>query len=208
MGPFDITHWSDYVRDLVDGHTKSKMEAQLERDDRARHTVEALRRVSDVARKDLDLEIPDGVLHSVYALSGTRRAGDQPAAETFLEGLRRSVMSLSFDSAMAPAMAGVRDAQSLNRQLFYELDDVAVELRHEPHRSGGVVVGQLVRLGDEPQPLSGVEVLAASGDQIITRLSTGPLGEFQADQLPAEDLHFFFLLEHSCLEVPLPQNDR
>ncbi|MEO1368239.1 MAG: hypothetical protein AAFX50_13790, partial [Acidobacteriota bacterium] len=83
-----------------------------------------------------------------------------------------------------------------------------VELRHEPSRSGGVVVGQLMRLGDEPEPLAGVEVVATSGDQIVTRVATGPHGEFQADHLPTEDLHFFFLLEHSCLEVPLPQNDR
>lgn len=208
MSPFDITHWTDYVRDLVDDQTKARMDAQLERDTRARRTVEVLRRVSDLGREDLGLEVTAGALRSVYALSSQQRPQNADGMESFLEGLRRSVMSLTFDSANAPAMAGFRDAQSANRQLFYELDDVAVELRHEPHRNGGVVIGQLMRLGDEPQPIAGVEVLATSGEEVVARLATGPLGEFQAENLPAHDLHFFFLLEHSCLEVPLPQNDR
>ena len=96
----------------------------------------------------------------------------------------------------------------LSKEVFRGLDDVAVELRHEPHERGGVVVGQLMRLGDEPQPLAGVKVLAKSGERVIARLATGPLGEFQADQLPAHDLSFSFLLENSLLEVPLPKNDR
>ena len=208
MSPFDITQWTDYVRDLVDDETREQMDARLETDRGARRTVEALRRVADVASHDREIQVPDGVLRSVYALAGQSRPEQDTASETFFEGLHRAVMSLTFDSAMAPAMAGVRDAQSVNRQFFFELDDVAVELRHEPHERGGVVVGQLMRLGDEPQPLADVEVLAKSGERVIARLATGPLGEFQADQLPAHDLSFSFLLENALLEVPLPKNDR
>lgn len=208
MPPFDITQWTDYVRDLVDEKTRAQMEARLERDRQARRTVEALRRVTKVARHDLEVQVPEGALRSVYALAGQPRPEKETDDETFFEGLRRAVMSLSFDSAMAPAMAGVRDAHSMNRQLFFELDDVAVELRHEPHERGGVVVGQLMRLGDEPQPLAGVQVLARSGERVIARLVTGPLGEFQVDRLPAQDLSFSFLIESSCLEVPLPKNAR
>ncbi|MEO1370125.1 MAG: hypothetical protein AAFX50_23325, partial [Acidobacteriota bacterium] len=131
MGPFDITQWTDYVRGLVDEETRTRMDLHLEGDRRDRRTVDVLRRVHEVGQRDLDLDVPPGVLRSVYALASVPRADGAEAPESFFEGLRRTVMSVTFDSALAPAAAGVRDAQSLNRQLFYELDDVAVELRHE-----------------------------------------------------------------------------
>lgn len=210
MSPFDISKWTDYARDLVEPETRTQMEAQLESDAEARRTVAALKRVAEVARKDREQQVPEGVLRSVYALSSQPRAERESAmeSESFFEGLRRVVMSLTFDSAMTPAMAGVRDAQSQHRQLFFELDDVAVELRHEPHERGDVVVGQLMRLGEEAQPLAGIQVLARSGERVLARLVTGPHGEFQLDQLPAHDVSFSFLLESLRLEVPLPQNDR
>ena len=208
MSPFDITQWTDYARDLVEEETRTQMEAQLESDEKARRTVAALERVAEVARQDRAQQVPDGILRSVYALSSQPRPERESAGESFFEGLRRAVMSLTFDSAMAPALAGVRDAQSLHRQLFFELDDVAVELRHEPHERGDVVVGQLIRLGDEAEPLANVQVLAKSDERVLARLATGPHGEFQMDQLPAQNVSFSFLLETLCLEVPLPKNDR
>ena len=215
--PFDITQWTDYVRGLADEETRKRMQSHLESDPDARRTVAVLRRVADVGAKDRQLEVPADALRAVHDLGrdlarrGGPREAESRSAEnrpSLLEGLRRFSMSLTFDSAMTPAAAGVREAHSAHRQMFFELDDVAVELRYEPHATGGVVVGQLISLGDEAAALAGVEVLARRGDRVLARAATGAHGELSLDGLPARDVDLLFVLDDRCLEVSLPASDR
>ncbi|MEM6793545.1 MAG: hypothetical protein AAF725_06155 [Acidobacteriota bacterium] len=210
MSAFHITDWTDFVRGLVEPERQARMQGCLENDPEARRTVAALERVARLGAADAAAEIPEAALRAVYGLARSAAAETRRPSETVAALDLPAViaaMPLVFDSALAPAPLGMRDLAAAgpataHRQLFYELDNIAVELRHEP--AGGSLVGQMIHVGAQPAPLGGVSVLALSSGRVVARCATSSLGEFQADELPARDLDLLFIFEDRCLEVTLP----
>lgn len=204
MKKFDITSWADFVRGTIDDETRAQMQASLDTgaSAKARRQVAALERVMQLAETDRQLEIPTHALRCVYALGSLRR----PEAETEagLSWLRRLAMSVRFDS-LTTAEAGVRDLHADHmRQVVFEQEDFLVDLRIESEAGRTLVVGQLMRGGEQVEPLADVPILAVTGDRVWARSSTSDLGEFQAENLPSREVELLVLVgDQECLEIPL-----
>lgn len=205
MAKFNITQWSDFVRDLAQADTAEEMRsALLEGKAQDRRTVELLSQVAEVGRLDHELEIPP------YALRGAKAIGclgrlEQPAAAT--QGLLRFLpFELTFDSLLQPAAMGTRNLHASDRQLVFEASGYTVEVRMEQETdpASTVLVGELLRNQQGLQPVPHVPVLVKSGSRIVARSNTGRFGEFQAEGLPTEHLSLALMVgEQECIQLPL-----
>lgn len=205
MTQFDITQWSDFVRDLASGDSAAKMRTILE-DGKARdrRTVALLTQVAEVGRFDHELEIPEYALRGAKAIGCLHRP-DQVGAEC--GGLLRFLpFKLAFDSLLEPAAVGTRNLHAFDRQFVFEAADYQVEVRleQETDPASTVLVGELLHQRKVLKPVPQVPVLVKSGSRIVARSNTGPFGEFQAEGLPTEDLSLALMVgEHQCIQLPL-----
>ena len=83
-----------------------------------------------------------------------------------------------------------------------------MRLEREAEPAGTVVLGQLLRHGEEVGPASEVPVLMLSRERrenrIVGRATTGEFGEFQAEGLPGEPMDLCLLVgSEQCLQLPL-----
>ena len=205
MTKFDITQMADFVRGLMDPESEQQVQAFL-RSSNASSTkkeLSALRHVARLAESERKLQVPDYAVRCAKALGSLRRP---EAQETSL--LKRLTMALTFDSQVAPALAGTRDMRSVDRQLVFQSQGFQIDLRVEADKKGKVVVGQLIRDGlDDVEPIADVPVLAMAEKEIIARSKTGAFGEFQAEGLAADSVELLFLVDdEQCLEVSLGES--
>lgn len=202
MSKYDLTHWSDYVRGLGDAASRAELAAHLALpgSGAARRSVATFSRLLDFAARDREAEPPAGLVRGVKALGSLL----QPRAAGWG---RRLLSLLVFDSAATPLAQGVRGlAEPSDRQLIFKVADYLVDMRLEqdPPTGSYMVVGQLLKEEGEVAPVADVQVLAASENRFVGRSRTGLYGEFQAEGLPGDDLHLFFLVSSEvCLEVPI-----
>jgi hypothetical protein len=93
---------------------------------------------------------------------------------------RTSLARLVFDSFQAPAAVGVRTLDLCSRQLLYEVDDVAIDLRIEATGSSArsSLIGQLLHQSESRQGGGGLPVALLLGRAPVARTSTNPFGEF------------------------------
>ena len=202
MNKIDITEWSDFVRGSIDPENRARLAARLDAGipNSSKREIAVLTRLRSFAETEKQLEIPEHAIRCVMALGSLRR----DPATTELSLLRRLAMSLRFDS-LATAAVGVRDSRSAgHRQMIYEQAEFLVDLRIESDAQNALVVGQLMREGEEVVPLPDVPVLAVTGERIWARAQTGELGEFQTEGLPTHDVDLLILVDGpECLEIPL-----
>jgi hypothetical protein len=92
----------------------------------------------------------------------------------------RSLAHLVFDSFRAPAAVGVRTLDLCSRQLLYEIDDLAIDLRIETTgiSARSSLVGQLLHQSGGAQGRGGLPVALLLGKAPVARTSTNPFGEF------------------------------
>ncbi len=202
MTKLDITQVADFVRGLMEPEAAQQMEEYLQGPGASSSTqreVSALRHVARLAEIDRNHQVPDYAVRCAKALGSLRRTESREASL-----LERLAMALTFDSRIAPALAGTRDMRSADRQMVFQSQGFQIDLRLEADKKGVVVVGQLIRDGRDVQPVADVPVLAMAEEEIIARSKTGAFGEFQADGLNAESIALLFLLDdEKCLEVSL-----
>ena len=200
MTKYDITQMADFVRGLMDPESAQHVQDILDSSasSSAKKEVAALRHVARLAEIDMSLQVPEHAVRCVKALGSIRR----PEVELSL--LQRLSMALTFDSQVAPAVAGTRDMRSADRQLVFQSRGYQIDLRLEQDANGSVVVGQLVKDGKDVEPMVDVTVVAMADEQVISRSTTGAFGEFQAEGLNADSIDFLFLVDDEhCLEVSL-----
>ncbi len=203
MTDFNIVQWCDFVRGVTDAEEESAMREHLEENPQALRTVELLSRVQGVAEADNALFIPDYALRIVKAAASVSRA---PAEVPEASSWRFLPFRIAFDSLRSPAQAGTRDLHASYRQVSFQTDEYSldVHLEHGPGPEGDAVIGQVLKLGDEPAPVAEIPVLVASKGRVVGRSLTSRFGEFHAEGLPSTTLHLYALVgEDSCIAVPL-----
>lgn len=206
MSKFDITQWCDYVRGLVEPEISEAMRQDYEQATaKERRAVDALRRLEEVGRHDLGLQIPAHALRGAKAIGSLQRTGEH--AGTPSKRLRFLPFEISFDSFLQPAMSGTRKLHSMDRQLVFEAETYRVDLRleQETDQPNTVIVGELLQQEEkEDRPLPRVPVWIKSGERIVGRAMTGEFGEFQAEGLPASSLTLCLLVDDDvCVELPI-----
>ena len=117
------------------------------------------------------------------------------------------VATLVFDSAQAPAAAGIRGAFTSARQLLYRSGSVCIDMRMQPKpgTDSMVLVGQLLDSASPTHGMSDVSVrLVCEGDTVACK-KTNDFGEFD---FGFETLHHSQLIigigKRKTIVVPVP----
>lgn len=185
MEHFSIGRWTDFARGLTRGADGSAMEAHLASCERCRAMAEALTRVTRASESERRSEPPEHALRSVKAVFGLGRHGS--AAALYLPR--------TFDSALAPAPAGIRGTAKAARQLVFEAPDLSLHLRveSEEERDELLLTGQLIR--EDGGEASGVPAYLVADGEIAAATLTREAGAFRLEGRSGESLEVWMLVD-------------
>ena len=179
--------WVDFVRGLVSGQQREKMQAHLDGDcAECRKVAGLLSRVAQRAREDATYEVPDYAVRNARALYSLQRPEE-------VRLLPRTIARLAFDSFREPLMAGVRSQQAVAHQLMYIAGPYCVDLRLEKERGSTQIrmVGQIANRDWGSIGVSEVPVFLLSRDLVINKTATNKFGEFAMEYTPRHGLRLF-----------------
>jgi hypothetical protein len=205
--PPGLEAWCDYLRGVADDDTAARCSEHIAASEGALDALGWMRRAIDVGRRDAEQPIPVSARRLVRALGSVRR----PDPETEAGHWRRAPFRIRFDSLVAPATVGLRDAAIADlgtaapRQLVVDGADLVVEVRvEEALRDGSAVVGQVVRRDDPALPVAGLPILVTAEGRVVAHTESDALGVFHCEGLPKAALVLTVVLDdESLLEVPL-----
>jgi hypothetical protein len=203
MNHFDIADWTDYARDLIQDDKRSEMEDHLASGcARCGRTLSALERVVTLARTDLQQPLPEHAMRAVKALSAIHLPERAPR-------LLSLALQLAFDSFLEPAPAGTRSLEISSRHLVYYAQNYALDLRLEYEADT-----EMLQLGGEILdrkfgPVSNVPAFLIADDQVVSRSTSGDLGEFNmaCDNQGAIRL-CLVMNDDECIDVSLDRRGR
>ena len=173
MAHFTLEQWADFARNTL--KTKSKAEMQAHLDTGCKRCGGALTiwtRVREVSAREHAYEPPAGTVRIVKSM--LPRPG---------KSRKQAVLDLLFDSALAPALAGVRSTTSTARQLLYAAGAYRIDLRMEPQLDTERVslMGQVLNSADPTQMIPTIPVTLIQNNKAVTSTETGDFGEFQLE---------------------------
>lgn len=213
MKEFDLTQWSDFVRDLVDDEESAQMQAALlSGSPKAHRAVDMLHRVASVLEADQQQPVPEHAVHLAKAIASLQRPAENEEGRGISDILRSKILrylpfEITFDNQLEPAVAGTRSLQAQDRQVSLEASGFVIDLRVERDNNATAVVGHVLREtqdGDDLEPAASLSVVAMQGGRIVQTMSTGAFGEFQTEELTTDPLKLCFLVDDaSCIEFPI-----
>ena len=191
--------WVDFVNGQISTEQKAAMQTHLDVDcESCSQAFQHWQRVSQAAQRESEYEAPES------AVTHVRNAfvlAQPPKAQGRLE-----IPRLVLDSLWRPAVAGVRSAPTVPRQVVYRAGEVLVEMQLEPvpHTDGVNIAGQLSRSGGQDDGLAGVRVIVSTPKAALAHASTNRFGEFQLSFVPEKDLRISFgVVDGKELSIPL-----
>jgi hypothetical protein len=170
---FSFENWVDVARESAPADEQLEMLRHVATCGKCARTLHVWRRVVAIARSEASYEPPEEAVRAVES------AYLQEVQQMSSAG-RSLLARLVFDSFRAPAAVGVRTLDLCSRQLLYEVDDVAIDLRIETTGSSArsSLVGQLLHQSGGAQGRGGLPVALLLGKAPVARTSTNPFGEF------------------------------
>jgi hypothetical protein len=172
---FSLADWADYVRGLAAPELHAEMARALAAGDPESRDAEArMREVLAVHRLEAEHPVPERLL--TWAASMFRLHG--PAATA--QARPNRLLSLVFDSFLAPLPAGVRSASPTSWQGVFESEDLSVDLRLDRHRRQPRVtaVGQIAERGPGGRSLARLPALIEVDGNLEATTKTDPHGQF------------------------------
>lgn len=172
---------------------------------RCQETLDWAGQVARTARESLEIDVPDAVVRQAVAAFATHRPAARPSFA------RRLLATLVFDSAMEPALAGVRSGKGTTRQMMYRAGEFLVDLRVDFDRGQRLasLVGQVAAQGiDTRSPgVSFGSAQLTSRNTVVAESGINEFGEFQFECRPESRLRLKIPLmagpEAGTIEVPL-----
>src|SRR5262249_30940970 len=170
---FSLESWVDVARGTAPSDEQAEMLRHVAACAQCARTLHTWRRVVAIARSEASYEPPP---EAVRAVENAYLQQVQQVASTTRSLLARLV----FDSFRAPAAVGVRTIDLCSRQLLYEVDDLAIDLRIEtPGGSArSSLIGQVLHPSEGAPSRGGLPVALLLGRAPVARTSTNPFGEF------------------------------
>ncbi len=211
MSQFDLIQWCDFVRGVADDEEAESMQrALLGGSQDAHHDVDMLRRVAEVIEADQTQPVPEHAVRMAKAIGSLQRPESAPTGPGLLSKVLRYLpFEVSFDSALQPSAAGTRGLQTHDRHVSFEANGFLVDLRIERDHDTTSVVGQVLQeaaegTDDEVVPVPYLSIVSMQERRIVGQSVTGEMGEFQAEDLPQENLKLCFLVnDDDCIEFPM-----
>jgi hypothetical protein len=176
---FEINDWADFVRGAVDAAREREMRLHLETGcRRCAELCDAVRRISQLAKRDAEYEPPEAIVRIARALFDRRKSED----------VLSIVSSLLFDSQRVAAPQGLRTGASRSRRLVVANDGLVVDLQvPAPEEPGAVLIGQIKAQAPE-RCVQGLHLrLHNRRMRVVARADTNRLGEFQMEFESATD---------------------
>jgi hypothetical protein len=130
-------------------------------------------RVAAIGRSEASFAPPEETVRAVKSAYVRYLHPVSPAPRSLLA-------QLVFDSFRAPAALGVRTLDQCSRQLLFEADDLAIDLRIET-AAGSVrssLMGQLLHRSQQTENLGELPVAILLGKHSVAQTTTNPFGEF------------------------------
>jgi hypothetical protein len=170
---FSFENWVDVARESAPADEQTEMLRHVAACGKCARTLHMWKRVVAIARSEASYEPPEEAVRAVEAayLGQVRQ----------ISSVGRTLLArLVFDSFQAPAAVGVRTLDLCSRQLLYEMDELAIDLRIETTGSSArsSLIGQLVQQSEGHQGRGGLPVTLLLGKAPVARTSTNPFGEF------------------------------
>ena len=194
---FDITEWTDYVRNAVPTGQRERMLAHLEYGcSKCERVKGLLSRFAAICTREAAYQVPRAAEQQVKAMISLARAPRQSA-------LQRIWGSLIYDSVNDPQPVGVRGTHQINRQVLFHAGDYSVDLRfeHEKGSASMVLVGQIANQKVPDEILANLPVILVAGNREVTRSISNTFGEFQLEYVPESDLRLLVPLESRGQEL-------
>jgi hypothetical protein len=194
---YDITEWTDYVRNVVPADQQGQMRSHLQAGCSKCEKIHAvLSRFANICMREVAYEVPRVAEQQVKALVVLHKAPRQSA-------LQRLLGSLIYDSVNNPQPAGIRGTHQINRQVLFHAGDYSVDLRfeHEKGSASMVLVGQIANQSEPEEKLGNIPVILVAGKREITRSISNTFGEFQLEYVPEGDLRLLVPLESKGQEL-------
>lgn len=156
-----------------------------------------------LANRERSYEPPIWAVQAVKASFGARQ-GIAPE-KGILE-----LAKLLFDSALQPALAGVRGTASISRQLLYKAGSVRIDMRMQPKPGSDsmVLMGQLMDSASPDHGMSGITVSLLCKGNTVSRGCTNDVGEFDFGMTAQSQLQLVFGIgDRRTIVVPVPDGD-
>jgi len=133
-------------------------------------------RVRQITASDESIEPPSWVFKRAV------RIFENPSSRPRLvERIGQAIASLVFDSLARPAIAGVRSAETTNRQLLYRAGDYSIDLQLAPaEHQRADLIGQILKEGEAAfESVSGLRLEITRGSEPVFSTVSDEMGGFK-----------------------------
>jgi hypothetical protein len=171
MKHYSLQEWVDFARGVLPPELRGAMQRHLDAPCRQCQEVVGLwQTVLTRASGEVECPPPEEAVRQVKALFGLMgpsrgRSGPLGLAERI------------FDSALHPALAGLRSASTTGRQMVYRSGDCLLDLCLQMGARGISLVGQLLKTSNPAEAYSGARVVLW-GAAVLAEATSNEFGEF------------------------------
>jgi hypothetical protein len=194
--------WVDFVNGELTSELREAMQIHL--DGRCGSCSEMLKiwtRVKQMAWREASYDVPESAVRHVRGVFGL--LAEPRKAKRGLE-----IPRLVFDSLWQPAVAGVRSAAGMPRQVVYKTGEVAIEMSMDPEPLSERVniTGQVYDTAKQGEGLKEILVVVADRKRAVAQTKTNRFGEFQLSFVPEKGLRISFgVARGRDLSIPLDE---
>ena len=192
--------WADFVNGEMASELMQTMQAHLDEKCRScSETVKVWTRVKQLAQRESAYEVPDSALRHV-------RGAFSVLAEPQKSGRALEIPRLVFDNLWQPAVAGVRSATGMPRQVLYKAGEIAIEMSVDPEPLSERVniIGQVYDTSRLGEGMEEILVCVSDAKRAVAQTKTNRFGEFQLNFVPEEGLRISFgVVKGKELSIPL-----
>jgi hypothetical protein len=191
--------WVDFVNGQISKEQEAAMQAHLDNDcETCSRAFTLWQRVSQAAQRESEYGAPES------AVTHVRNAFI--VAQPVKSQGRLEIPRLVMDSLWRPAVAGVRSASSVPRQVVYRAGEIVIEMQLEPvpHTDRVNIAGQVSRAAEQDVGLAEISVIVSTPKATLARAATNRFGEFQLGFVPEKNLRISFgVVDGKELSIPL-----
>jgi hypothetical protein len=167
------------------------------------NTVNIWRRVVKTVNHETSCSPPAWAVQAVLASFAARKVPQEKTPKLELA-------KLLFDSALEPAVAGVRGTACVARQLLFRSGSFCIDMRLQPTPGSEsmVLIGQLLDSSKPDHGMRGIPVSLLCKGDTVSKGHTNDVGEFDFGLASPDDVQLVFGMgNNTAIVVPVPKSE-